>query len=161
MLQYSCLENPTLTEKPGRPQSTGLQRVRHYRSHPEHIDTRLSLPVAALPQWELNVRVVWLLGLRGPWQHQVCRDTDCFHRRNYGPFRVFFWVSCRWQSKGFFGQSFSIPPPIQALRGLHCLGSFSVVRCIRHIKGPPWLGSYSVGRCISHLKEHPGWDPTM
>ena len=27
MLQYSCLENPTLAENPGRPQSTGLQRV--------------------------------------------------------------------------------------------------------------------------------------
>ena len=27
--------------------------------------------------------------------------------------------------------------PIQALRGLPCLGSFSVVQCIRHIEGPP------------------------
>ena len=26
-LQYSCLEKPPLTEKPGRPQSTGSQRV--------------------------------------------------------------------------------------------------------------------------------------
>ena len=30
MLQYSCLESPSLTEKPGRPQSTGAQRVGHY-----------------------------------------------------------------------------------------------------------------------------------
>ena len=28
-LQYSCLENP-MTEEPGRPQSMGSQRVRHY-----------------------------------------------------------------------------------------------------------------------------------
>ena len=42
MLQYSCLENPrSLTEKPGRPQSTGSQRVRHYRSDPACIDARL------------------------------------------------------------------------------------------------------------------------
>ena len=42
--------NPSLTEKPGRPQSTELQRAGHYRNRPEHIDTRLFLPVAALPQ---------------------------------------------------------------------------------------------------------------
>ena len=30
-----------LTEKPGRPQSTGSQRVRHDRSDPVHIDARL------------------------------------------------------------------------------------------------------------------------
>ena len=62
-----------------------------------------------------------------------------------------------WYSEGLFSQSFSEAPPIQALRGLPCLGSFSVVRCIRHIEGRPWLGSYSVVSCIIHLKEHPGW----
>ena len=40
MLQYSCLESP-LTEKPGRPPSTGSQRVRHGQSDPVHIDARL------------------------------------------------------------------------------------------------------------------------
>ena len=40
----------------------------------------------------------------------------------YGPIRVFFRVSCRWQSEGFFGQSFSVVLPIQALRVLLCLG---------------------------------------
>ena len=39
-----------LTEKPGRPQSTGLQIVRQDQSDPVHIDARLFLPVAALPQ---------------------------------------------------------------------------------------------------------------
>ena len=34
-------EPPSLIEKPGRPQSTGLQRVRHYQSDPVHIDARL------------------------------------------------------------------------------------------------------------------------
>ena len=56
------------------------------------------------------------------------------------PARVFLQASCGWQSEGLFGQSFSIAPPVQALRGLPCLESFSVVRCIRHIEGPPGWG---------------------
>ena len=45
-LQYSCLENPSPWQ---RRQSTGSQRVGHYQSNPVHLDTRLFLPVAALP----------------------------------------------------------------------------------------------------------------
>ena len=106
-----------------------------------------------------------LLGLQGPWQRQVCRDMDCLHYRSYGPIRVFFRTVCSWRSEGLFGQSFSIAPPIQALRRLPCLGSFSVVLRVRHIegaplagvllcrsvhqalKGAPWVGSYSVVQC--------------
>ena len=43
-------EPPSLTEKPGRPQSTRLQGVRHYRSDPVCIDGRPFLLVAALPR---------------------------------------------------------------------------------------------------------------
>ena len=43
-------ESPSLTEKPGRPQSTGSQRVGHNLSDPSRIDARIFLPVAALPQ---------------------------------------------------------------------------------------------------------------
>ena len=100
-------------------------------------------------------------GLWGPWQCQVCRDTDCLPCRSYSPIRVFFLASGSRRSKGLFGQSFSIAQPIQTLRGLPCLGSFSVVWCIRHLEGPPWVGSYSVDQGISHLKEHPGWGPTL
>ena len=78
-----------------------------------------------------------------------------------------------------FGQSVSVAPPVQAPRGLLCLGSFSVVWHIKHIEGLSWLGFYSVNqhvpstlrgtlgvgfsvvRRISHLKEHPGWDPAL
>ena len=136
-------EPPSLTEKPGRPQSTGLQWVGYYWSDPVHTGERHFLPVAALPQWDLNVKVVQLLGLQRPRQHHVCRDMDCLPCRSYGPIRVFFPASCSWRSEGLFGQSFSITPPIQALRRLPCLGSYSVDQCIRHLKG------------------HPGWGPTL
>ena len=119
------------------------------------------------------MKVVQLLGLQRPWWCQVCRDTDCLCCRSYGPIRVFLRASCSWQSEGFFGQSFSIAPPIQALRGLPCLGSFSVVWHIRHTEGAPldrlllcrwahqslkgaqWVGSYSVVQCIRRLMDQP------
>ena len=132
-------ESPSLTEKPGS-QSTGSQRVEHYWSDPASTDARLFLSVAALPQWELSMKVAQLLGLQGLWWFWVCRDTAYLLCRSYGPFRVFFWASCSWQSKGLFGQSFSIALPIQALRGLPCLGSFSVVQCIKHIEDPSGWG---------------------
>ena len=53
-----------------------------------------------------------------------------------------------------------VAPPVQALIGLPCLGSFSIVQCVRHIEGPPWLRSYSVDQGIRHLKWHPGWGLT-
>ena len=104
-----------------------------------------------LPGAELSVKVAQLLGLQRPWRRQVCRDTDCLLCRSYGPTRVFFQASCSWRSEGLFGQSFSIAPPLQALRGLPCLGSFSVVPRVRHIEGPPWLGSCSVVQGVGHL----------
>ena len=52
-----------------------------------------------------------------------------------------------WLSEGLYGLSFSVAPPIQALRELPCLGSLSVFQHIRHIEGAPWLGSYS---CSAH-----------
>ena len=119
---------PSLTEKPGRPQSAGLQRVGHDWSNPVHTNIRLFLlPVAALPQWGLNVKEVQLLGLQGPCRRQVCRDMDCLYCRSYGPKRIFCWASYSWWSESLFGQSFSIALPIHALRGLPCFGSFSTV----------------------------------
>ena len=98
----------------------------------------------------------------------MCRDTDYPCRRSYGPIRVFFQASCSWRSEGLFGQSFFITPPVQALRGLPCLGSFSVVRHIRHIEGPHgwgparqalkgalWVGSCSLVQCVRHLMGQP------
>ena len=42
-------EPRSLREKPGGPQSTGLQRVVHNRSDPVRIDARLFLPVQLCP----------------------------------------------------------------------------------------------------------------
>ena len=53
------------------------------------------------------------------------------------PYQYFFFPEL--PVAGLFGQSFSIAPPIQALRGLPCLGSFSVQH-IRHIEGAPLAG---------------------
>ena len=102
------------------------------------------------------------------------RDTDCLRRGSYGPIRVFFQASCSWRSEGLFGQSFSIALPIQALRGLPCLGSFSIYcsLCQAHkggplagvllcrsasqtLKGAPWVGSYSVVLCVRRLMGQP------
>ena len=159
-LHYSYLNNPPPWQRSLEGHSLQGRRVRYYRSNPACTDARLSLPVAALSQWELSVKVAQLPGLRGPWWNQVCRDTGC-RCRSYGPIQVFFQAFCSWWSEGLFGQSFSVAPPLQALRGLPCLGSFSTVSCIRHIEGGPWLGSYSVDLHIRHLKEHPGWGPTL
>ena len=143
--QYSPVFLPgeplSLTEKPGKPQSTGSKRVGRYQSDPACLDIRLFLPVAALPQRGLSVNVAQQLGLWGPWRCQVCRDTDCLHCRSYGPIRVFFQAPLRLAIRRPLGQSFSVALPVQALRRFPCLGSFSVVL---HIEGPPWLESYSV-----------------
>ena len=168
MLQCSCLENP-LSDRQAW-QAT-LYKVAKSWTGPKwpcmhKHKTFFFLPVAALPQWEMSVKVVQLFGLWGPWWRQMCRDTYCLRGRSYGPVRVFFRASCSWQSEVLFGQSFPVALLVQALRGIPCLGSFSVVLCIRHIEGAPltwvllcrlahqtlngacWVGSYSVVQCI-------------
>ena len=44
--------------------------------------------------------------------------------------------------------TFFVAPPVQALRGLNCLGSFSVIWRVRHIGGAPSLRSYSAVQCV-------------
>ena len=105
-----------LTEKPGRPQSTGLQRVGHDLSDPARIDARLFC------LWQLcPMRVeheggaaAWLAGTLVATSVQGHGLLGC---RSYGPIRVFFQASCSWRSEGLFGQCFSIALPVQAFRG--------------------------------------------
>ena len=134
-------EPPSLTEKPGRPQSTGLQRVGHYWSNPMCIEARLFF-FACGSSGPVRVEhkggtAAWLAGIRAV---PSCRDMDCLRCRSYGPIRVFFHASCSWQSEGLFSQFLSVALQVQALRGLPCLRSFSVVWCVRHIEGAPGLG---------------------
>ena len=152
-------ESPSLTEKPGRPESKGPQRVGHEEATLHTQAREFVLPVAALPQWELSMKVVQLLGLWGPWRHNMCRDTLCC--RSYGPIRVFFWVSCSWRSEGLFGRSFSIAPPFRHLEGSLVWGPYllfgasgtervplpGVLLCrLAHqaLTGVSWVGSSSV-----------------
>ena len=100
---------PSLTEKPGRPQSTGSQRVRQDQSDPEHINTRLSFFAcgSSAPVRVKHGTAAWLVGT---WQRHLFRDTDCLVSRSYGSIRVFFQASCSWRSEGLFDQSFSVAP---------------------------------------------------
>ena len=120
------------------------------------------------------MKVAQLLGLWGPWQRQVCRDMNCLHHRSYGTLRVFFQVSWSWWSEGLFGQSFSVAPPIQALRvlaplpgallccserqahrGAPLAGVLLYSLAHQSLKGAPWVGSYSVVQCVKCLMGQP------
>ena len=120
------------------------------------------------------MKVAQLLGLRGAWQRQVCRDMNCLHHRSYGTLKVFFRAFGSWRSEDLFGQSFSVAPPIQALRVLAPLPG-ALLCCLAHqahrgaplagvllcslahqsLKGAPWVGSYSVVQCIRCLMGQP------
>ena len=156
-------EPPSLTEKPGRPQSTGSQRVRHDQSDPVCIDARgfIFWPVAALPQCSLCVKVAQLIGLWRPWQCQVFRDMDFLCQRSYGPIRVFFRASCSWQSEGLFGQSFSIALPIQALKRASLPGFLLCCSVHQAHRGTPLTGVLLCNWHIRHLMGHTGWGPTL
>ena len=119
------------------------------------------VPVAALPQWESSVKVPAAAWLAETLAAPSMQGHGLPSPQSYGPIRVFIPASCSWQSEGLFGQSLSVAPPIQELRGLPRLGSFSVVWRLRHIDGHPRLGSYSVDWPVSHLKGHPVRGPTL
>ena len=99
------------------------------------------------------MKVVQLLGLQGqklPPQQEL------------RPYRVFSSL-LDLAMRRLFGQSFSVAPPVQALRGILCQGSFCVY--IRHIEGLPpprrsahqalkgagWVGSCSVVQSVRRL----------
>ena len=135
-------EPPSLTEKSGRPQSTGSQRVEHDLSDPMCINTRKKKFFFFLACGSSSpVRVereagaaAWLAGtlaapsvlghrlpsLQASWPYQSLSLT-------------LLWLATRrplWPV-------FLVALPAQAFRGLPRLGSFSVVQHVRHIQGPP------------------------
>ena len=154
-------EPPSLTEKPGRPQSTGSQRAGHYRSNPVRIDEDFFLPVPALSQWELSMKVVQLLGLRGPWQRQVCRTWTASTAGVMALSESFLEPFVAGNQKASLADLSPWLCLFKAPRGLPYLRCFSVVKHIRHREGPPWLGSYSVDWQGRHLRGDPGWTPTL
>ena len=85
---------PSLTEKPGRPQSTGLQRVGHNLRDPSRIDARPFFACGSSAPVRVECEGGAAAWLAGPWQYQGCRDTDCLCRGSYGPIRVFLRASC-------------------------------------------------------------------
>ena len=86
--------------------------------------------MAALPEWGLSAKVVQQLGSQGPWQCQVCWNTDSLSCRRYGPISLFL-ASGSWQSEGLFGWVTH-----SVTWKTHWLGSFSVAGHFRHLKGP-------------------------
>ena len=84
-----------------------------------------------------------LLGLWGPWQRKVFRDTDCLRHGVTALSESFAQPLVVVNQKASLA-GLSVAPPIQALRRLPGLVSSSVVRCVRHIEVSPWLGSCSV-----------------
>ena len=130
----------SLTEKPGRPQSTGWQRVGLKRACSHRHKTLFACGSSAPVRDEHEGgAAAWLVGtLVAPsvQEHGLPPPQELWPYKS-----LFFKPLVNWRSEDLFGQSFSIAPPIEACRGLHCLGSFSVVHCVQHIEGSPWLGS--------------------
>ena len=150
---FSPGEHPSLTEKSGRRQSTGSQRVRHYRSDPVRIDADFfvacgsSAPVRGEHEGDAAAWLAYPGGIK-------CAGTWTASTAGVMALSVFIRASCSRRSEGLFGHSFSVAPPVRALRGLPCPGAFSVVWCQAH-RWDLWLGSYSVVQCIKHLMGQP------
>ena len=135
---FSPGESQSLTEKPGRPQSAGSQRVGHYRSNCEHRrKIFFACGGSALVRVEREgSAAVWLRALAVPsvQGHRLPPPQELW------PYQSLFSSLLYLTIRRPLGQSFSIALPIQALRRLPYLGSFSVFWCMRHIEGPPTWG---------------------
>ena len=139
--------------------------------------------MVALSQGELSMKVAQLLGLQGPWQHQLFRDTNCLCHRSYGPicwgfFCLFFLFVCF----GFFeplepgdqdslaslslwlphSGTYRAPLPevflcysARAHRGAPQDGVLLCRSVHQALKGAHWVGSCSVVQCIRHSMGQP------
>ena len=59
--------------------------------------------MAALPQWELSMKVVPVLDLCGPWWQQMFRDMAASVAGVMALSESFLQASCSWPSEGLFG----------------------------------------------------------
>ena len=138
-------ETPSLTEKPGMPQSTAWQRVRQDWSDPVHINTRLFFFFCL---WQLCPSEAWAwrwsscLAFGDPGGTK-CVDTRAASTKGVTAPSVFSRASCSWRLEGLFA-------------------TLSLLLCpFRHLERSPWVGSYSVVQLISYLKGQLGWGPTL
>ena len=125
-----------LTQKPGRPQSRGLQRAGQAEVAPRAW-TQDFRPCSSAPV-RVEREAGTAAGSRGSQQRQV--GTQTASAAGVMALSVLSRASCSWPSEGLFGQSFSTALPVQALRVLPCLGSFSVVQHFKHTEGAPGWG---------------------
>ena len=145
----------SLTEEPGRPQSTSLQRSGHDQSNPVHIDTRRFVPVAALPPWELSVKVAQLPGLQGQGQsprQELWPYQSLFRRLFWRPLWPVFL-----RSSTHSGPERAPLPGVllccsthQAHREAPLAGVLLRRSVCQALKGAPWVGSYSLVQCVRH-----------
>ena len=112
------------------------------------------------------MKVVWLLGLGGPWWCQVCRDTDCLCHRSYGPISLFsslLQLAIRRPLWPDFPCSSALGPLEGYLAGIIlCCSAFQahsraplagvlLCRLVQALKRAAWVGSYSVVQCCQVL----------
>ena len=97
------------------------------------------LPAAALPQWELSVKVDSCLACRDPGGAKYAGTWTASSTGVMALSGSFFEPLIAGNQKAS-GHSFSIALPVQALRGFPYLGTFSVVWQVRNIEGPPAWG---------------------
>ena len=118
------------------------------------------------------MKVAQLLGLRGLWRCQVCRDTDCLRCRSYGPIRVFLsllelairrplWPVFLCSSACSGTERAPLPRVLLcclvhwAHRRAPLVGALLCRSVGQSLKGTPWVGSYPVVQCIRHLMGQP------
>ena len=181
-LQYSCLENPFSDREAWQApvyrvakSRTGLKRSCAHK-YKTFFSFFFACGTSALVRVECEGGAdAWLAGTLVAQSVQGHRLPP---RQELCPIRDFFLAACSWRSEGLFGPSLSIALPVQALRGLSCLGALprpTLLGCFAHqacsggpltgvllcrsahqaLKGAPWVGSYSVVQCLSRLVGQP------
>ena len=137
-------ELPSLTEKPGRPQSTGSQRVGHDQSYPVCTGARLFSGL-----WQFCPRESWA----GRW----CSCLACG-----GPGGAKCAGTQTASTAGVMALSQSFFKPLVAGDQKASLASFSSRLCpCRHLGGFLAWGPSLVLRCIRHIEGAPSWGPTL
>ena len=157
---------PSLTEKPGRLQSTGSQRVEHDQWDPTCIDARFfscgsSAPVSV----ECEGRTApWLAGTLAV---QSVQGQTVSTPGVMALSESFFEPLVAGDQKASLASLSLLLPPLRHLEGSLAWGPSLLFGASDPLRDPapatrgPWLGSYSVDQCIRYLKGHPGWDPTL